>query len=164
MKVVAANMKYLAPYKAYLLECFDGGIDRYASALEDPRQYLESVIAQSRGENVPDGWLPTTTYFCLSGNEVLGAIRLRHGTNEYLEQVIGHVGYETKPTARGKGVAKFMLSWVQHHALEDKVIVTCDVSNLASKKVIESCQSIYLSRAYDEEEDREVFRYQLEPM
>jgi len=86
---------------------------------------------------------------------------VRQGTNAYIEDVIGHVGYETRPSARGRGVAKFMLSTIQKIALTDDVMISCDPANLASRKVIESCGARFLTEYYYEAEAQQVRRYQL---
>jgi len=154
MNVFIADVKYLESYKNFLLECFNNGLKKYELALNDPKSYLQSLIVDSQH---------TSTYLCIQNNEVLGAIRCRHHSNTYIENVIGHVGYETKPSARGKGVAKFMLSWIQENVLENNIIITCEVDNFASKKVIERCGGIYLNQIYSPEKKNNVKRFQLAP-
>jgi predicted acetyltransferase len=121
-------------------------------ALNDPESYLQNLIMDS--EN-------TSTYLCIQDDVVLGAIRCRHHSNRYIENVIGHVGYETKPSARGKGVAKFMLSWLQKNVLTDNIIITCEVDNIASQKVIESCGAKYINQIYSPEKNNDVKRFRL---
>ena len=74
---------------------------------------------------------------------------------------LGHVGYETKPTARGKGVAKFMLSWLQQNVLTNSIIITCEADNIASQKLIESCGAHYLNQIFSTERNNYVSRFQL---
>ncbi|MFT5756529.1 MAG: putative acetyltransferase [Alteromonadaceae bacterium] len=155
MDVFIADIKYLGTYKKFLLECFNHGLEKYESALDDPKSYLQSLLVDSH---------LTSTYFCVQNDEILGAIRYRHHTNTYIKNVIGHVGYETKPTARGKGVAKFMLSWIQKHVLTDTIISTCEIDNIASKKIIERCGAKYLNQIYSPEKNSEIKRFQLEPV
>ncbi|MFA0230209.1 GNAT family N-acetyltransferase, partial [Vibrio sp. 10N.261.45.A7] len=95
--------------------------------------------------------------------EILGVIRVRHGTSEYIHDVIGHIGYETLPQVRGRGVASHMLSWVQRHVLTENAIISCESGNVASRKVIEKCGGQFLSTFYSEQDNREVLRYQLAP-
>ena len=154
MEVFIADIKYLALYKAFLSDCVSRGIHKYEFALNDPKSYLQSIITDS--EN-------TSTYFCIQNNEILGAIRFRHHTNTYIENVIGHVGYETRPAARGKGVAKFMLSWLQKNVMNRSIIITCEINNVASEKVINRCAAKYLNQVYSTEKKSEIKRFQLEP-
>jgi len=152
MDILIADIKYLKSYKIFLFECFSNGLLKYESALHDPKSYLHNIIVDSP---------QTSSYFCMQGNEILGVIRCRHYTTPYIESVIGHVGYETKPSARGKGVAKFMLFWLQENVLTKDIVITCEANNLASKKVIESCGGQYINQIYSPEKKNEVKRFQL---
>jgi predicted acetyltransferase len=152
MNVFIADVKYLKSYELFIFECFNGGLQKYETALKDPKGYLHSLIVDSQN---------TSTYFCMQNDEIIGAIRCRHHTNTYIENVIGHVGYETKPSARGKGVAKFMLSWIQKNVLTGSIIITCEADNIASQKVIERCGAKYLNRIFSPEKSNEVKRFQL---
>ncbi len=154
MEIFIADIKYLALYKTFLSDCVSSGIHKYEFALNDPRSYLQSLITDSEH---------TSTYFCIQGNEILGAIRFRRHTNTYIENVIGHVGYETRPAARGKGVAKFMLSWLQKNVMNSSIIITCEINNVASEKVIKRCDAIYLNQVYSAGKKSEIKRFQLEP-
>ena len=52
----------------------------------------------------------------------------------------GHIGYEVRPSERSRGHATAMLRAVLPHAAArgiDPALVTCDVSNAASRTVIE---------------------------
>ena len=153
MDIFKADTKYLESYKKFLRVCFTHGLVKYESALNDPESYLYNIIIDSP---------QTSTYFCIQQGEVIGAIRCRHHTNHYIENVIGHVGYETKPTARGKGVAKFMLSWLQQNVLTNSIIITCEANNIASKKVIESCGAQYINQIFSAEKNTDVKRFKLE--
>lgn len=170
MRIVPANMTFLTAFKSYVDECVDSDIDSYQFVFNNYQGFLKKRIAYSQGHELPNGWPPISTYFCIQGTtditentecEILGSIRVRHGDNAYIENVIGHVGYETKPSARGLGVAKYMLAWVQDNVLTGNAIITCAVTNEASRKVIESSGAKYLNNFYCVEEDNEVIRYQL---
>ena len=75
------------------------------------------------------------------GPEFLGRIALRHRLNEYLRTLGGHIGYDVRPSARRRGHATAMLAAAvpRAHAMGiDPVLVTCDVDNVASRRVIEA--------------------------
>ena len=164
MEVVEANVELDSALLNYALECYDSGIEMYQRAIEDPQKYLASLVARKSATCVelPEGWLPSTTYYCVEDGKVLGAIRVRSGTNDWVENVIGHIGYETRPSARGKGVAKHLLSWVVNHAIDERAIVTCDVNNSASRKVIEACGGLFLGE-HEEPNEGRVRRYEFLP-
>ncbi|EMK3307904.1 GNAT family N-acetyltransferase, partial [Vibrio vulnificus] len=161
MEVVKA-IPDLAPLLAsYAKECFDSGIPKYENVELNPEAYLLGLVERSKATSeLPNGYLPSTTYYCVSNSEILGAIRVRAGTNVNVENVIGHVGYETKPSARGKGVASFLLAWVRDNVVTDSVIVTCSIDNPASQKVIENCGGEYLGN-YTDDNEGTVRRYRL---
>jgi predicted acetyltransferase len=152
MEVSLAKLEHLKPYEDFLVECYQSGLSKYKEAISEPRVYLERTVSDQGN---------TSTYFCVEHEEILGAIRFRHHTSEYIENVIGHVGYETKPTARGKGVARIMLSWIQSNILDSDAIVTCEADNIASEKVIKRCGGIYLNQIYSVEKQNDVKRFKL---
>lgn len=165
MEVKAANVDLAPAVLDYAKECHQSGIEMYRAATNDPVVYLENLVDRSKADSsqLPEGWLPSTTYYCLEDGVILGAIRVRNGTNDWVENVIGHIGYETRPSARGKGVAKRLLSWVVNNAIDERVIVTCNVENLPSRKVIEACGGEYLGEHVDEGEGH-VYRYCFYPI
>ena len=161
MEVVEANPDLAPMLASYAKECFDSGIPKYENVELNPDAYLSGLVERSKATSeLPNGYLPSTTYYCVSNFEILGAIRVRTGTNANVENVIGHVGYETKPSARGKGVASFLLAWVREHVVNNSVIVTCSIDNPASQKVIENCGGEYLGN-YTDDNEGTVRRYRL---
>ena len=161
MEVIEANLDLAPLLASYAKECLESGIPKYSDVEQDPTAYLSGLVERSKAiSELPKGYLPSTTYYCVSNSEILGAVRVRKGTNANIENVIGHIGYETRPSARGKGVASFLLAWVRDHTVTDSVIVTCSIDNPASQKVIENCGGEYLGNHTDEIEGT-VRRYRL---
>ncbi|MEI8673063.1 GNAT family N-acetyltransferase [Vibrio sp. SA48] len=161
MEIIKINLSHLEAFKTYVEECIDDGLDMYIQAQNDSDAFLKKLIACSEGRELPDGWVPMSMYFCIESGEILGAIRVRHGSNEYINNVVGHIGYETLPQARGKGVATKMLTWIKQNAMDDTAIITCNVDNVGSKTVIEKCGGQYLDTVYSTEKESHVLRYQL---
>jgi predicted acetyltransferase len=163
MEISMLNSGHLSAFKIYAEECNSDGLDLYPLQENDCADYLKKQIAYSEGKELPIGWLPTSTFFCIESGVILGSIRIRHGTNDYITDVIGHIGYETLPIARGRGVATYMLEWVRNNVLEDTNIIICDLDNIASQKVIIKSKGEYLKQYYSQEEDVEVVSYRLHP-
>ncbi|MBM0235878.1 GNAT family N-acetyltransferase [Micromonospora sp. ATA32] len=66
--------------------------------------------------------------------------RLRHELNDFLLRVGGQVGYGIRPSARGRGLATWALGRMLGEARVlglDRVLITCQVNNIASAKTIE---------------------------
>ena len=64
---------------------------------------------------------------------------------DYLLNYGGHIGYSVRKSERNKGYAKSMLKYACSFLFSlalDKVLVTCDHENIASKKSIESCGGV----------------------
>ncbi|WP_036801697.1 GNAT family N-acetyltransferase [Photobacterium marinum] len=161
MEIVLASYEYVEEYCDYVIECFRNGVDHYADAVSEPKSYLQRVIANSDGRLLPEGWVPMSTFFCIENGRILGAIRLRKDTNDYIRNVIGHIGYETRPSERGRGVAKTLLLWVKENQLITEAIVTCSFDNIASRNVIESCGGVLLNSHYSNDNRRKTLRFKL---
>lgn len=90
----------------------------------------------------PHGYVQSTTWWWVEGEEFLGRIALRHTLTERLRAHGGHIGYDVRPSARRRGHATAMLREVLPLALAVGVtpsaLLTCDSDNVASAKVIEA--------------------------
>ena len=86
-----------------------------------------------------------------AGDELVGRISIRHELNDALRVVGGHIGYDTVPSFRGRGVATEMLRQALPVARAlglTRVLITCDETNAASIRVIErNGGSLYETRA-----------------
>lgn len=72
---------------------------------------------------------------------MLGAIALRHELNDFLREAGGHIGYGVRPSVRRRGLAGWALGQVLDRAWDrglDRVLITCDVDNEVSRRIIES--------------------------
>jgi predicted acetyltransferase len=81
-----------------------------------------------------------TELWGLVGGLYAGRISIRHELNENLKMEGGHIGYDTVPEFRGRGVATRMLAGALPVARRlglERVLLTCNDSNAASIRVIE---------------------------
>ena len=74
-------------------------------SFEEYREWLKKEDELSKGVNLPEGWVPATTYFLYIDDEPVGYGRVRHASLEYLETVVGagNLGYGITKEYRGKG-------------------------------------------------------------
>jgi predicted acetyltransferase len=104
--------------------------------------FVSDLLAQSEQDTpCPAGWVPSTTWWWADGSEFLGRIALRHTLTAFLLSVGGHIGYDVRPSARRRGHATAMLAAALPHVYAmgiDPALITCDVDNIASRKVIEA--------------------------
>lgn len=86
--------------------------------------------------------VPSHTFLAVrrSDDKIIGVIDLRHHINHpILSTWGGHSGYTVRPSERGKGYAKEMLRLNISNAKVlgiEKLLVPCDVNNIASEKTI----------------------------
>lgn len=108
--------------------------------------YVADLNSQVRpGPALPPGWVPCTTLWYVEGEEYLGRLAIRHTLTEWLRDYGGHIGYDVRPTARRLGHATAMLREALPVARElgvGPVLITCDVDNTGSRKVIQACGGV----------------------
>ena len=81
----------------------------------------------------------STMWFLTDGDEILGAVELRHFLNSGLARYGGHVGYGVSPAHRGHGYARKMLGMIADDAKQlglSDLLVCCLKENIASAKTI----------------------------
>ena len=104
--------------------------------------YVTALRADALEETPrPEDWVTTTTWWWVEGPAYLGRIAVRHHLTDHLLELGGHIGYDVRPSARRRGHATAMLHEVLPHAHTlgiDPALVTCDVDNVASRRVIEA--------------------------
>ena len=85
-------------------------------------------------------------FWLVEGEEYLGSFALRHELTPWLLDQGGHIGYSIRPSARRQGHASTALRQVLELAAEmghDRVLVTCDEDNAASRATIEGAGGTY---------------------
>lgn len=82
----------------------------YQLSFEEYKKWLIKEDKFSRGEDLPEGWIPMTTYFLYINNIPVGYGRVRHTSSEYLEKVIGagNLGYGISKEYREKGYGNIL--------------------------------------------------------
>ena len=100
---------------------------------------LPRYINHSKGIDLPDGWVPSTTFFLWNDDEIVGLFRIRHYLNDHLRNGAGHIGYGIGKQHRGKGYAteglRLTLEKAWNIIKEDEVYISVHKDNPASLKV-----------------------------
>ncbi len=108
---------------------------------QDILAYLHLLNNWSQGIGLPSGWVPTSQYWYLSNEStVIGFSSLRHFLTPSLEDFGGHISYVVRPKYRRQGHGTQLLALTLSKAKElglDRVLLTTDTHNIASRKVIE---------------------------
>jgi predicted acetyltransferase len=144
------NIKYKKTYLEAVREFQEIGSDNdstdhyFRQNLEDLNNSFESFVKEkidSHNGIVKEGWVPSTQFWIIEDNdEYCGRISLRHRLNEFLTRYAGNIGYDIRPSKRGKSYATIALGLCLKEAKKiglEKVLLTCSDDNIASIKVIE---------------------------
>ena len=108
------------------------------------KEYLEAalprMIAWSKGEDLPEGYVPETFFFLYDGEEIVGQFRVRHYLTDALREGAGHIGYFIRPDCRGKGYGteglKLFLPVVSRIVPEEEIYLRVRKYNVPSLKIM----------------------------
>jgi predicted acetyltransferase len=102
--------------------------------------YVQREKGRSLGQDLPTGYVPETTYWLVDGDEFIGRVSIRHQLTEHLREIGGHIGYDIRPSKRRQGYGNKILELALPKAKElgiQKALLTCDETNVSSRKIIE---------------------------
>ncbi len=144
MKLIKPNIKYQSSYLSYIKEL--GDEERYPFPLDFDHQDFTAMLLKitdfEHGRDLPDGYVPSSTYWLINGDEIIGVSNLRHHLNDQLITAGGHIGLGIRPSCRGRKLSVLLLQMTLAKAGEmgiDVVHIHCYSDNTASAKMIESC-------------------------
>jgi predicted acetyltransferase len=114
----------------------------YAAAKTDFGGYVQTLLNEEVGRDLPDGRVPCTHRWLVSPNgEVVGVTRLRHNVDTpFLAESGGHVGFDVAPSYRRRGYGHLALAVALHEARQlklERVLLYAAEDNAPSRAVIE---------------------------
>lgn len=139
-------------YRAEMLRfgsSFDGcagleGVEDYAQWLD-----FEGRLRRKYGA----GYTPSEVFLAMAEETVAGIMDYRHPLTPFLLRYGGSIGYSVRPSLRGKGVAGQMLAQllpICRQYGEERVLLTCDPKNAASRKTILRCGGVLENTVKDD--------------
>jgi len=117
-------------------------------ANQDFEKFVKLSPDFAKGLHIPPEHVPCTILAAFNEDgDLVGRTSIRHELNTHLLNIGGHVGYAVVPKHRRKGYAtgilKESLNYIRKHFPQiKKVLVTCDASNIGSKKTIEANRGV----------------------
>ena len=143
LSLIKPAVEYERSYRSYIQEL--GESERYPFILDlefdDFSEFVVRLNNYSLGVDLPDDWVPHTTFWLVENGEIVGVSSLRHRMTDRLKRLGGHVGFGVRPSAQGRGVAKELLRRTLSEAGQlgiSEALVICLKDNIASAKVIQA--------------------------
>lgn len=164
MDLVPPSAEYEASYLAAVREfrAEGRGKELYDDAEKDFPAFVERVSNWAAGKDLQPGKIPESVYWLVDGGRYVGAVAIRHYLTEALVKRGGHIGYEIRPSERkrGYGSAILRLALPKARALGiDRVLLTCDETNAASRKIIEKNGGILENKVQNSEGGPDTLRF-----
>lgn len=158
LKLVLSDIKYKKQYLEMISECIDDikntGFESIIPVSNDEtfESDINKLIDMHMGKELPNNWVPASTFWLINSNKIIGVIIIRHYLNEQLRFRGGHIAYYVRPTERNKGYATKMLSlsfeYCKHFGIQ-RILITCKKDNLYSAKTIQNNGGILYSEDVD---------------
>lgn len=138
---------FIAFEKRYKLECKD---EKIPYSLNPKNLKFDDFLCELEKcksvETLPEGFVLAKYYLIFVEDRIVGGINLRLGTNDFILNSKGHIGYGIAPWERNKGYAKHALKRIlilaKDYGMND-FLLTTDLDNIASQKVIEACGGFF---------------------
>lgn len=149
MKLVKPTVKYKDTFIEGMLEFKETGEDILFAILKEHSvadSYIDLIKKKERGESLSKGQTPFSTFWLIDKEEFIGRVRIQHTLTKKIRTIEGQIGYTIRPSKRKNGYGKKILALALSKCRElgmDKVLVTCDETNIASKKIIEVSGGIF---------------------
>lgn len=109
--------------------------------------------------------VPMSIFWLQSENgRLIGEVRLRHQLNVALEHEGGNIGYNIRPSDRGKGYGTLILGLMLDHARslgQSIVQITCDSDNFPSSRIILKHGGILQSQGVSRWSGKDISRYRI---
>lgn len=143
LQLVAPAVEHRASFLRALHELRQEGLPWWLGGdLDLAEADFAAFVARRLADSHPsvETRVPKTHLWAVAGEHFVGRISIHHELNDALRVEGGHIGYDTVPSFRGRGIATEMLRQALPVARAlglSEVLLTCDDTNAASIRVIE---------------------------
>lgn len=130
-------------YREYIREL--GEEERYPFPLDfhysDFEALLERLESFETGQDLPEGYVASSTFWLVEGGELIGVSNLRHTLSPAIRRCGGHIGLGIRPSWRGRGLGNELMRLTIQEAWArgiEEIHIHCHKSNAASSRIIKS--------------------------
>ncbi|MBI1294755.1 GNAT family N-acetyltransferase [bacterium] len=170
IELISPSAELAVEFRAFVREQLEAGGSGYLPIFHliqtDFAAYVARLHAESDAKQTSPDRVPQSTFWLVrhadGETRVLGTSRLRHSLNERLRLMGGHIGYGIRPSEQHKSYGTQILALTLLEARKlgiERVLVTCDVDNIASVRIIEKNGGVLEDRLTPANYDREIARY-----
>ena len=163
-RLVLPSSEYERSYGAYIEEL--GDEERYPFPMDfdhaDFPALLHRLDEIARGVDIPEGYVPSSTFWLVEAGELIGVSNLRHHLNEQIRASGGHIGLGIRPSYRGRGLGNLLMALTLGEARKrgiDEVHIHCYKANEASARVIISNGGVLQSEVTEGDPAEVIQRY-----
>ncbi|WP_277291072.1 GNAT family N-acetyltransferase [Streptococcus orisratti] len=170
--LVQPSEAYLSEIAVYKAAFEESGEHMHGNAglinFDSLKDWLRHVEKFRKGIDIPENRVPSSAFLCIreSDNKMVGICNIRHNlTLPHVFNTMGHIGYSIHPHERRKGYAKEQLRLALIEAGKlgiDRVLLTCDETNIGSEKTILANGGIYENTYHNSEDGSRTKRFWIE--
>lgn len=103
--------------------------------------WLQSKEDMAKGINLPEGFIPCTTYWVILDDKIIGLANIKHYLNDFLRKKGGHIGLSIAKDYRGKGLglraAKLLIEKARSEFGIEDILFTNEPKNIVSRNMCE---------------------------
>ena len=153
--LVKPEEKYLLSYLTLCQESFHAVHNTYL--LHDPEKFEEwkntiflRYAMNEKGEALPENYLPSVTFWALSGTRVAGVVNIRKGLNDALRDYGGNAGFMLSTSFRGRKLSIPLIARTLEKAAElgiAPVLMTCIDENIPSLSALKKFPAVKVEKA-----------------
>lgn len=149
MELIKPEQKYLQSYYEACLETWGYVHDSYI--LHNPAEYdewkthiFEDYENLENGIGLPECFVSSVTFWAVDGDKYIGTVNIRPELSERLKEYGGHIGIVIRKSCRrmgyGENFVKMALEKIFHMGVSE-VLLTCEETNIGSKRILEKFNS-----------------------
>lgn len=103
--------------------------------------WLQSKSDMAKGINLPEGFIPCTTFWVMLDDKIIGLANIKHYLNDFLRKKGGHIGLSIAKDYRRKGLGlkttKLLIEKARNEFGIEDILFTNEPENIASRQMCE---------------------------